>query len=289
MRDSYQFARTPHWLAGHALAGVLLIVFLIAGFWQLSRHDEQRERNTLATERQSARPLDADRFFEALADPDTVPLLQYRWVRLDVLRIDWPDAIHIRNRSLDGLAGCHLAVPVEVSGNLNGNPESPGVLVVAGWLPASACTSAAASAEGISQGGLVEAQQIEGRIRLSQERGLLGPSDPPQGRLASLARTDVNRIDQQTTLDLVPVYVELTNATRSDGSAITFGDSMADSGATPLVRPLPPPALDAGPHLGYALQWFSFALVAIVGYTLVLRHQARKGESEVIVDDRADA
>ena len=114
---------------------------------------------------------------------------------------------------------------------------------------------------------------------------MLGPSDPPQGRLASLARTDVNRIDQQTTLDLVPVYVELTNATRRDGSAITFGDSMADSGAAPLVRPLPPPALDAGPHLGYALQWFSFALVAIVGYTLVLRHQARKGESEVIVDD----
>ena len=285
MRDSYQFARTPHWLAGHALAGTLLIVFLIAGFWQLSRHNEQRERNTLATERQSERPLDSDRFFEAVADPNTVPLLEYRSVHLDVQRIDWPDAIQIRNRSLDGLAGCHLAVPVEASGNLNGSPKSPGVLVVAGWLPEGVCTAATASTGEIPRGGLVDAQQIEGRIRLSQERGLLGPSDPPQGRLASLARTDVKRIDQQTTLGLVPVYVELTSASRSDGSLIAFGGSTADDSATSLVRPLPPPSLDAGPHLGYALQWFSFAVVAIVGYTLVLRHHARKGESETIADD----
>ncbi len=285
MRDSYQFARSPRWLAGHALAATLLIVFLIAGFWQLSRHDEQRDRNTLATERQSERPLDADRFFDAVVDPDAVPLLEYQSVHLDVQRIDWPDAIQIRNRSLDGLAGCHLAVPVEASGNLNGSPESPGVLVIAGWLPAGVCAAAAASTGEIPRGGLVDAQQIEGRIRLSQERGLLGPSDPPQGRLASLARTDVSRIDQQTTLDLVPVYVELTRATRSDGTLIAFGGSTADNSAASIVRPLPPPALDAGPHLGYALQWFSFAAVAIVGYTLVLRHQAREGESEVIADD----
>lgn len=32
-----------------------------------------------------------------------------------------------------------------------------------------------------------------------------------------------------------------------------------------LPRPVPPPALDDGPHLLYALQWFSFAAIALVG------------------------
>ena len=36
-----------------------------------------------------------------------------------------------------------------------------------------------------------------------------------------------------------------------------------------------PPDLDAGPHLGYAMQWFSFSLIALVGYPLILRRVAR--------------
>jgi surfeit locus 1 family protein len=35
-----------------------------------------------------------------------------------------------------------------------------------------------------------------------------------------------------------------------------------------VVR-LPPPALDEGPHLSYAIQWFSFAAIALVGGTVV--------------------
>jgi surfeit locus 1 family protein len=38
---------------------------------------------------------------------------------------------------------------------------------------------------------------------------------------------------------------------------------------------IPPPEQDNGPHLGYAIQWFSFALIFLVGWvTLMLR----KGE-----------
>jgi surfeit locus 1 family protein len=31
------------------------------------------------------------------------------------------------------------------------------------------------------------------------------------------------------------------------------------------VARLPPPALDEGPHLSYAIQWFSFAAIALIG------------------------
>jgi surfeit locus 1 family protein len=41
-----------------------------------------------------------------------------------------------------------------------------------------------------------------------------------------------------------------------------------------VVR-LPAPALDEGPHLSYALQWFAFAAIALIGGTAV----AVKGRS----------
>ncbi|HEX9109769.1 MAG TPA: SURF1 family protein, partial [Longimicrobiales bacterium] len=49
-----------------------------------------------------------------------------------------------------------------------------------------------------------------------------------------------------------------------------------------LPRPLPPPALDEGPHFSYAIQWFSFAAIGIIGWlALLLRGQgAERGPGE---------
>jgi hypothetical protein len=33
--------------------------------------------------------------------------------------------------------------------------------------------------------------------------------------------------------------------------------------------------LDEGPHLSYAVQWFIFSIIAIVGYPMILRRTAR--------------
>jgi surfeit locus 1 family protein len=38
-----------------------------------------------------------------------------------------------------------------------------------------------------------------------------------------------------------------------------------------LPRRWPAPALDNGPHLSYAIQWFSFALIALVGTAAMIR------------------
>ena len=277
----YSFARKPIWLAGHALAGGLLVICVIAGFWQLSRHAEVRDRNAAILERQEMQPLDVDRFFEAAADSQLLAELEYRTVNLPVERFDWNETVLIRNRSLDGLPGCHIAVPAATTSN--DSAESSGVLLVAGWLPQQTCEPQSSSEARVWATRLTEPSQVTGRVRLSQERGWLGPSDPDQGRLESLARTDVERIDQQTTLRLVHMYVEVVSATREDGVRLALGRTLANG--TPAPVPLPPPELDAGPHLGYTIQWFSFAAIAVVGYTLVLRHQARKGESERIADD----
>ncbi len=280
----YRFALAPRWLAGHVLAGGLLMIFVIAGFWQLSRHGEVRDRNAATAERTEMTSLDVDGFFAELTDAELSAALEFRTVTLPIERFDWDDSVHIRNRSLQGIAGCHFVVPAAVAPNANTEPL--GVLIVAGWLPAGGvCEDAVAFGADAFSGGLSDAAQITGRIRRSQQRGLLGPADPAGGRLVSLARTDVERINQQTDLDLVDVYVELTGAERADGTQISLGDNGSGTGLSALLRPLPPPERDAGPHLGYTIQWFGFAVVAVVGYTLVLRHQARRGQSEQIADD----
>ena len=49
----------------------------------------------------------------------------------------------------------------------------------------------------------------------------------------------------------------------------------AESDASPALVAIPPPPLDGGPHISYAVQWFVFSLIAIIGYPLVLRRVAR--------------
>jgi surfeit locus 1 family protein len=41
--------------------------------------------------------------------------------------------------------------------------------------------------------------------------------------------------------------------------------------ASGLPRRWPPPAFDNGPHLSYAIQWFSFAVIALVGTAVLIR------------------
>jgi surfeit locus 1 family protein len=49
-----------------------------------------------------------------------------------------------------------------------------------------------------------------------------------------------------------------------------------EDGAPRLPARLPAPSLDEGPHKGYAVQWFSFALIAVVGWgALVMKSNPR--------------
>jgi surfeit locus 1 family protein len=45
----------------------------------------------------------------------------------------------------------------------------------------------------------------------------------------------------------------------------------------PGLQRWPLPAITNGPHLGYAIQWFSFAVIALVGTAVLLRTERRKG------------
>jgi surfeit locus 1 family protein len=46
------------------------------------------------------------------------------------------------------------------------------------------------------------------------------------------------------------------------------------------LRPVPLPELTEGPHLGYAMQWFFFAAVAVVGSIVIFRREGGRGKRE---------
>ena len=45
---------------------------------------------------------------------------------------------------------------------------------------------------------------------------------------------------------------------------------------TKIPIPLPLPDLTEGPHLSYAVQWFIFMTIALIGYPLVLRKVSKE-------------
>ena len=98
-------------------------------------------------------------------------------------------------------------------------------------------------------------------MRPTQNPGALAARDPATGVLATLARVDIPRLQQQTPYRVAPAYVELS------ASAPTA------PGALPV--PIPLPELDDGPHLSYAVQWFIFSACAVVGWVLVVRKSAK--------------
>ena len=239
----YAFAGKPRWIVGHVLVIVLVVVFVMAGLWQWSRHQWRSDMNDAIEARAEMPVLDVAAL--TTEDPDD---LEFRLAT--VAGAFTEQSVLIRSQSLDGQPGCHVVQPFV-------HDDQRAVIVNRGWIPLEVCESASPLDDGLQH------DAITGRVQLTETRGRFGVRDPAEGVLEIMARVDIERLQQQSDVELAPVYLEQV-APSNEG----------------LPRLVPPPATDAGPHLGYTFQWFSFAAVAIIGYPLVLRRQARTADNE---------
>jgi surfeit locus 1 family protein len=72
-------------------------------------------------------------------------------------------------------------------------------------------------------------------------------------------RVDIERIQQQVPFPLLPMYV------------VALGEREGE-----LPVPVETPTFeDDGPHLAYAIQWFSFLVIGLVGYGFLMRRSLR--------------
>jgi surfeit locus 1 family protein len=228
----------------HIVVLTLAVVFVSLGFWQLRRLDERRLTNMVGQARFEAEATDVFDLLEGAGDD--IGSLEYR--RATVTGQFLPeDEVLIRSQVHQGVAGFHVITPLV--------GERGTILVNRGWVPL-----------GLDQVPVVDAPApegvvtVEGWLRPSQTRGALGPQDPPDGRLVTLNRVDIERIEAQVPYELAPIYLSMLGEQEEGRPILTAAPSFDDEGS----------------HLAYAIQWFGFALVGVVGYIMLIRRNTRR-------------
>jgi len=167
---------------------------------------------------------------------------------------DFSQEVLLRNQELDGKLGFHVLTPLRIA-NLD-----QAVLVDRGWIPFDQ-----ASPEKRRQYQEQGVVTVNGVIRRPQTRpdfgGVADPTlAPGETRLDAWNIVNLERIQQQTDQSLLPVYIL----------------EAPDPSWTGLpARQLVTPEITEGPHLGYAMQWFTFAAILGLGYPFFVRKQLR--------------
>lgn len=241
---------------GTVMVLVIVVVCVRLGLWQLDRRTTRLELNAAMAERLGSEPSTLER-----APMDTTGLT-YRRVILEG-HLDADRSVVLAGRSHQGSPGAHLLVPLRMGGGA--------LLVNRGWLPA----PDAASVDR-------EAVRIAGEVRVE---GVLMPYpdveiERPSGFADTWYRFSGDAIRAQYPYPVAPLYLRATTRPAAGGSGATAGPgAAAGTRAPPTTTALPvllgPPDLDAGPHLSYAIQWFSFGAIFLIGW-LVLVLNRRK-------------
>ena len=249
MPPRYRFLLRRKWIVLHVLLIVSVVAMINLGFWQLRRLDEKRTRNDEIRDR-SAQPVSP---IGDLVDPDE-PVsvggeLRFRAVSASGTYAP-EDQFLLRSRDRDGQPGFWVYTPLDLG-------DGTAVAIDRGWIPAGRETD----------GSDVDFPTPTGPVTVV---GLIEQSFPdprPSGeRQTTVAHADLDWFDDQTEADAFPVAIQLQ------------GQDPAPTGDLPVV--LPPPELDEGPHLSYAVQWFLFTAVALIGYPILIVRTARQQESE---------
>lgn len=222
-----------------ALAIISAAVFVRLGIWQLHRLGERRARNALVIARLDSAELDARQI------PHDTALARFRRVRVSGTP-DYDHELIYAARNFRGSPGVNFLTPVRIAGT------DTAVIVNRGWVYA-------------PDGASVDEAKWRDRdttfVGYAEEfPSTKGASYSGQPRV--IARLGYGAVASALPYPISPMYV------------VVLGDSAV---AADRVARLSVPPLDEGPHFNYAIQWFAFAAVALVGAGIVIRQAHRDG------------
>lgn len=227
------------WIALLLLVVVLGAAFVNLGEWQLRRLDERRGTNSTVAAHEDAPVVPyAQVFTRPIADAD-------QWQKVTVTGTFDPDhQLIVRYRSNAGEAGYEVVAPLRAT-------DGRTVLVDRGFVirPAGQDFPSAVAAPPPGEVTVV------GHVRRNEE----GPTVALTPASGSVRLINSDAIGAWAGLTLVNGYI----------GAVTM--TPAQSGYTPVATP----SLDEGPHLSYALQWFTFTLIAVAGLVVFIRNDIR--------------
>ena len=231
----YRFLLRPKWIGFHLLCVAVIVAMINLGFWQLRRLDEKRSFNerVRATANQPIAP-----FQEVVGSTgDDLTAIEYRRVEVTGRYLD--REFEIVNVSQDGTSGHDQVLVMQLD---------DGTLLVVNR----GFTAGASDSPSVPSGEVT----LIGRIRRGQRAGTGQTADDGTQFLTEIRRVDLAALGAQFDQPLQPVYV----------------DGLAEGGVEISgLDPIAFPALDEGPHLSYAIQWFIFTVAVAAGWVLAVR------------------
>jgi surfeit locus 1 family protein len=220
------------------------------GFWQVSRLHQRRARNALVISRLDSAEVDVS------ALPRDTAVSRFR--RAHVRGVpDYAHELIYAARSHAGSPGVNFLTPVRIPG------RDTAVLVDRGWIYA-------------PDGATVD--QVKWREADSTFSGYVEEIPSEKGAAFASRPNVISRLGYDAVAHALPYPV-------APFYLVMLGDSVM---RPDRIARLTVPPLDEGPHLSYAIQWFAFAGVALVGAGMVVR-QAIRSRDACGVPDESDA
>ncbi|MBK9927184.1 MAG: SURF1 family protein [Anaerolineales bacterium] len=214
------------------------------GIWQLDRLDQRRAFNAQVESMRAMPLLDLDS-----AGSDAIETMEWRAVSFTG-EYDFENQVALRNQYNGNEYGYHLLTPLLSNGTA--------VFVDRGWIPADG-NSAPADWRKYDEPGVVT---VTGQMRLGQTKPAFGgvaDALPADGSpLWVWNNGDIEKIAPQMPYPILKIYVQ---------------PNVEEADTVPPIPSQPVIELTEGPHMGYALQWFTFATILFVGYPFYLRKQ----------------
>lgn len=238
------------WWKTSLLVIAAVIVMIRLGLWQLDRLDQRRAFNARVEEQlaQSALEISEENLRADLYN------MEYREA-IVLGEYDHDRQVVLRNQDWQGRLGVHLLTPLIVQGS------DRAIMVNRGWIPYEDFEAGKLSQ--FDENGLVE---VNGVIRRSQTKPRIGgraDQIPAEGEppLQAWNWINVGGIAGQLPYELLPVYLQ--------GSPEPSRDQMPYRTQLELD-------LNEGSHLGYAFQWFTFALILAIGYPIYVSREEKR-------------
>ncbi|MDF2967468.1 MAG: hypothetical protein K0Q93_1246 [Nocardioidaceae bacterium] len=248
--DVYRFLLSPRWLALAAAVLLLATVSVRLGFWQLSRmHDRVAESSVIERNLGEA-PVPVS----ALSGPAGSVTGAEEW--RPVTAAGEYDPVHqllVRYQTNAGARGVDVLTPLVTQ-------DGTAVLVDRGFLEAPSGTPDLSDVPAPPTGAVT----VTGWLREDSD----APSDATTAADGTVRAISSDALARELPY---PVAAGWVQASAEDPPA-----------AQPLIGP-EQPELDSGPHFFYAMQWWFFALLALVGYGYFAwdeAHPARRRSAE---------
>lgn len=230
---------TKRWLGYLALTVVFAIVSSFFGLWQWDRRGQAVAAINVLEANWDQEP-------ERLVSVDGLSPARDQWTPVVIAGEYVPeDQILVRTRPRGGQVGFEVLVPLISDSGMT-------VVVNRGWIPTGDSTDFPDLVPEAPRGEVSVVARIKPGEPTLRGRGA------PEGQLPSI---DLAAMERIVGYSLETEFFLLLDRETPPSSIAPL----------PILRPV----LDEGPHLSYTLQWFVFALLALIAFVALLRQEAR--------------